>query len=221
MANEFLDDHEQGERVRTWLRNNFGAVLIGLAGGVALIWGYGKYQDWSVVARDRAGNDYGRYLAAVEKKDADEVKKIGAELRDKYKKSPYAVLTAMNEAEQALAEGGKQAEAIASLRWALNNATSDELKDLTSLRLARALIDSGALDEALLVVDAIKSTGFGGPVAELRGDILLAQGKAADAKAAYEQALAQFDAVSARRRFVEMKRDDIGLPAAATTKAGS
>ncbi len=220
MANEHLDDHELGELARNWLRNNFGAILIGLAGGLGLIWGYGKYQDWRVVERDRAGLDYGRYLAAVEKKDADEIQKIGAELRTKFKDSPYAVLTAMSEAERAIASGDKKEEAVASLRWAQDNANSPELKDLARLRLSRALIDSGKLDEALSVLTSIQSIGFGGPVNEARGDILLAQGKAADAKLAYEQALAELDAVTPRRKFVEMKRDDIGATAN-SSKAGA
>jgi len=214
MSNEFLDEHEQSERVRNWLRNNFGSIVLGIVGGIAAIWGVGKFQDWREDTRDRAGQQYSQYLAAVEKKDAAEIKNLGTDLRTKFADSPYAVLSAMSEAEKAFAEGGKPEEAVASLQWAYDNAKLEELKELAGLRLARALIEAGKLDQALTLINSIKSPGFSAPVAEARGDILLAQGKQADARLAYEQALTELDSASARRRFVEMKRDDIGVIAA-------
>jgi predicted negative regulator of RcsB-dependent stress response len=222
MANELLDEHEQSEYVRNWLRNNFGSILLGLAGGIGAIWGVGKYQDWRSDALDRAGQQYGVYLAAVEKKDAEEIKKLGTALRTEYPTSPYAVLSAMSEAEKALAEGGKVDEALASLQWAHDHAEFEELKSLAALRLARALLDAGKFDQASALTARIDAKGFAAQAAELRGDILLAQNQAADAKAAYEQALAEMDSASPRFRFVEMKRDDIAAPSAApvAVKAG-
>lgn len=225
MATEHLDEHEQSELVRKWLHNNFGSILLGLAGGIGAIWGAGKYQDWRAEAADRAGQQYGLYLAAAEKKDADEIKKFGALLRTEYAKSPYAVLSAMSEAEKALTEGGKVEEALASLQWAYDHAEFAELKSLAALRLARAELAAGKLDAALSRVSTIESSGFSAQAAEVRGDILLAQGKPAEARTAYEQALSELDSASPRSRFVEMKRDDLAAatppaaPAASTAAA--
>jgi predicted negative regulator of RcsB-dependent stress response len=215
MATELLDEHEQSELVRNWLRKNFGAILLGLAGGIGAIWGIGKYQDNRAAVLDRAGEQYGVYLAAVEKKDAEEIKKLGSALRSEYAQSPYAALSAMGEAETLLAAGGKTDEAIASLKWAHEHSKFEELQALAALRLARALVDGGKSDEALKLIAEIKAQGFSAQAAELRGDILLAQGKPSEAKAAYEQSLAELDSSSARRRFVEMKRDDLPAPSAA------
>ncbi len=219
MADDILDEHEQSERVRNWMRNNFGSILLGIAGGIAAIWGAGKFQDWRQDSRDRAGQQYSQYLAAVEKKDAAEIKNLGADLRSKYADSPYAVLSALSEAETLLAAGGKSEEALASLQWAHDNAKLAELKDLAGLRLARAQIDAGKFDQALSVVNSIKSPGFTAPAAEVRGDVLIAQSKPADARLAYEQALTEMDVASARYRFVEMKRDDIAGTSAPTAVA--
>jgi predicted negative regulator of RcsB-dependent stress response len=220
MATEHLDEHEQSEFVRNWLRNNFGSILLGLAGGIGAIWGVGKYQDWRADALDRAGQQYGLYLAAVEKKDADEIKKLGTALRTEYAQSPYAALSAMSEAEKALAEGGKVDQALASLKWAHDHAEFPELKSLAALRMARALLDAGKFDEAKALVDAIDTKGFIAQAKEVRGDILLAQNQAAEAKIAYEQALTEMDSASPRFRLVEMKRDDLaGLASAAPVAA--
>lgn len=209
MATELLDDHEQSEVARKWVRNNIGWILLGLAAGIGAIWGVEKYQDWRADALDRAGQQYGLYLAAVEKKDAAEIKKLGSALRSNYPESPYAALSAMSEAEKVLAAGGKVDNAIASLQWAYDNSKFDELKDLAALRLARALLDAGKLDDAMKLVDGVKANGFSAQAAELRGDIQLAQGKPGDARTAYEQSLAELDSSSPRRRYVEMKRDDL------------
>ena len=37
---DLLDEHEQGERVRTWLRKNALGILGGLARGIAAIYGW-------------------------------------------------------------------------------------------------------------------------------------------------------------------------------------
>lgn len=37
---DLLDEHEQGERVRTWLRDNAAGLIGGLALGLLLIWGW-------------------------------------------------------------------------------------------------------------------------------------------------------------------------------------
>lgn len=219
MATELLDEHEQGELVRNWLRNNFGSIILGIAGGVGAIWGVGKYQDVQIANRDRAGQEYGTYLAAVEKQDADQIKTLGSKLRADFPDSPYAVLSAMSEAEKILENGGAQEDALASLRWAQAHADFTELKSLATLRLARALIDADKSAEVEPLLATITAPGFSSQAAELRGDVLLKEGKPADARAAYELALVDMDSASARRRFVEMKRDDIAVASSAPVAA--
>ena len=219
MSTELLDDHEQSELARSWMQNNFAWILLGLVAGIGAIWGVEKYQDSRVVAMDRASQQYTQYLAAVEKNDADEIKKLGGALRAEYPDSPYAALSAMSEAEKTLAAGGKVEDAVASLQWAHQHAEFGELKDLTALRLARTLVDAGRLDEAQKLVDEVKSKGFAAQAAELRGDIQLAQGRPADARTAYDASLAELDGTSPRRRLVEMKRDDLAGAAAAAAAA--
>ena len=77
----------------------------------------------------------------------------------------------------------------------------DALRPLINLRLARLLIDAGKHDEALKLLDAADDASS----LEVRGDALLATGKAKEAQEAYTRALTTLDAVSPQRRLVELK----------------
>src|SRR5690242_17253650 len=74
-------------------------------------------------------------------------------------------------------------------------------------------------DLALATLDAVHPPAFDGMFADLRGDALAAAGRVADARTAYETALAKLDAKSAYRNFVQVKHDALGAAAAATSAA--
>ena len=72
------------------------------------------------------------------------------------------------------------------------------------------LLDEKKYDEALKLLDAKHPDSFAGLYADLRGDALLAQGKSAEAKAAYKQALEKLPAQSSYRLLVQLKLDGLG-----------
>jgi hypothetical protein len=74
----------------------------------------------------------------------------------------------------------------------------------------------------LKVLDAKHGESFAGLYADLRGDALAAAGRTADARTAYQLALAKIDAKSQYRTYVQVKLDTLGgadappaIPAAA------
>lgn len=215
MSLEELDEHERSERVREWVRKNVGSIALGILAGIGAIYGL---EQWGA-HRDRtaglAGDEYRAYAEAVTGKDATAIATLGKALRDKYPDSPYAALSALNDAATAAADGKADA-AIASLEWAETHATMPELKSLAMLRRARLLLAAGKADEALALAGKIDADGFKAQAAEVRGDALLALKRQGDALAAYDEALVGLDSGAARRAIVEMKRDDL-----AGVKAGS
>ncbi len=62
---------------------------------------------------------------------------------------------------------------------------------------------------------------FKGLFADLRGDALVAAGRAAEARAAYQEALAALDPKSPYRSYVQVKLDTVGGPSAAPSSATS
>ena len=66
---------------------------------------------------------------------------------------------------------------------------ADDFKDLARLRLAAILLDEKAHDEALKVLDAKHAPAYDAQFAALRGDVLVAKGQPAEARAAYQLAI--------------------------------
>jgi predicted negative regulator of RcsB-dependent stress response len=110
-------------------------------------------------------------------------------------------------------EGGDSQTAKAQLQWVLDNARDQELKHVARIRLAGVLLDEktpAALDEGLKLLSAARPAHFDGLYADRRGDILLAQGKTAEARAAWQDAFAKLDAKTSMRGSVQLKLELTG-----------
>ena len=81
-----------------------------------------------------------------------------------------------------------------SCSGSIDRADEDELKQIARYRLAEVLLDEKQYDEALATLDAKHAEPFAGLYADLRGDVLAAAGRSAEARAAYQTALAKLDA---------------------------
>ena len=75
------------------------------------------------------------------------------------------------------------------LAWAVEHARDDETQAVARLRLASVRLDEKKYDEALGLLGQAHPESFDAVYADLRGDVLVAQGKLPEAKAAYKQAL--------------------------------
>ena len=72
------------------------------------------------------------------------------------------------------------------------------------------LLDDKQYDDALRTLDAKHDDAFAGIYADMRGDILAAAGRNAEARAAYQNALARLDPKSPYRSYVQVKLDAQG-----------
>lgn len=213
---DVLDEHEQGEKVRKWLHENGSSILIGLALGLASIWGVGKYQEMRGARFAEASDKYVALTEAVEKKDEAAIKALSESMRTTFAKSPYAVLAAIDESAR-LTKEGKLEDAVKSLQFARDNAGGlPQLGELAAIRLARLQLALNKPDEALASIARVTNKGYQALAAEIRGDALFAQKKYKEALTAYDDSLTHFDATSPRRSIVEMKRDDLATIAEGT-----
>ncbi|MBS0516300.1 MAG: tetratricopeptide repeat protein [Proteobacteria bacterium] len=218
MAFDVLDEHEQGELVRKWVRENWLSIVVGIGLGLVLLFGW---QQWRVhrASRDMdAAVQYDALGADMTKKDYDAAKAIAAKLKSDYASTPYAVLAAMREAEIATQKGDAEG-AWASLDWAWQQAGNGALKVAVGINLARVQLARGKAQEALDFIDKLPANGFEATTAELRGDALTALGRKDDARRAYAEALAKLEPGAPNRDFVEMKLSDLGAAPAAIAPA--
>lgn len=205
---DLLDEHEQGERVRAWLRSNGAGILGGLVLGLALIWGFRWWQDQQHAGRMAAGNNY---QAAVDQLEAGKLAEA-APMVAALPEGTYATLAALELAE-AQVEAGKRDDAIATLRAA--DPTDPRLGGIVTERLARLLVDAGKPADALALLQ-----GDSPGTLSIRGDALAAQGDRDKAREAYAKALVGLEVGSPMRNVVELKLSEVG-GAPAQTEAGS
>lgn len=206
MSIELMDEHEQGERVRAWLRENGASIVTGIAIGIAGIAGWQWWTSSEATHRAAASAQYLALGKAIEAKDRDGQQALMASLRSEFAKTPYAALGAFDMADQQLSAGENQA-AVQTLRDALAGITDPALKAIGEGRLARALIATGDAEAALGVIGNAER----GSQHELRGDALRALGKKDEAITAYRKALETYSEDIPTRRMVEMKLLDLGV----------
>lgn len=196
---ELLDEHEQGERVRSWLRSNAGGLIGGILLGLAVVGGWQWWQKHRYQQQAQAGE---RFDAAVETLQAGGIDKGRSQVAA-LQGTGYATLAALSMAK-AQVEAGDAAAAITTLR-AVHGKDAD-LDPVVEQRLARLLIDAGKSSEAMgLLADADGAGGL-----EARGDAEFAAGKLDAARESYRKALAATDVASPQRRLLELKLAQAG-----------
>nr|WP_243760654.1 tetratricopeptide repeat protein [Aestuariicella hydrocarbonica] len=208
--------------MKRWWAENGKSTIIGV---VLAIGGYLGWEGWQDKQRSDAEaasvmyQNLSEAMAVQPGQAMDEEKVTTAnhladELKTSYASSLYASQAALFKAKMAV-ENGKLEEAAAELEWVVDRNVDPALTLLTRSRLARVQMDLELYDDALKTVADQDSGSFKAMFAEIRGDILLAQGDASKARAAYQMALdALLEDQADRRPLLEMKLNDLRLPAA-------
>jgi predicted negative regulator of RcsB-dependent stress response len=143
-------------------------------------------------------------------------------MKDKYGGTTYAAQGALLAAKTLYAQS-KPAEAKAALAWAAEQAPADGLKAIARLRLASLHAGDKAYDEALKTLSASFPEQFVPLAADRRGDVLLLQGKRAEAVVEFGKAYQGLGADAGDyRRLVGIKLNSLGIdPEAAGTRDGA
>jgi predicted negative regulator of RcsB-dependent stress response len=206
---DLLDEHEQSERVRTWLRQNATGLIGGVALGLAAIYGWFWWQDQASAKQTKASDGYQVVLEQIKAGNLKEAQAKAGALKD----SSFATLAALDIAK-AQVDSGKRDAAIATLRAIKTDDTV--IAPVVSQRLARLLIDAGKNEEAVTLLANLDDAS----AHEVRGDALFALGRKDQARDAYSKALTLLDIAAPQRRLVELKLTQAGgtppKPASAT-----
>ena len=221
MAFEDYDEYEQSEQVRKWLRENGLSIVIGVVLALALIFGWRQWQAHRAGHHALAAEQFAALQTGLLTGQSAQVDKVADALEKDYADTPYAALGAAARASMAVGEN-KLDDARKALQWAIDHSPTPALHSLYQLRLARVELAQNQAQQALATLDAVPATDYRSLHQELRGDALLKLGRAAEARAAFEQALAALPASTApgMRQALQMKLDDLapanGAASAAT-----
>jgi len=195
---DLLDEHEQGELVRTWLRRNSGSLIGGIALGLALIAGWQWWKGHQASQAQQAAAQYEAQVAG----SADPAK-AAAGLARLPADSTYGALARMQLAKTQV-DGGKPGDALATLRQI--HVRDPGLMYSVNVRIARLLVDTDKPADALAQLKGLTGAG----VDEATGDAQAALKHTAEAQAAYKRALTSLPVGSSTRTIVELKLEDVG-----------
>jgi predicted negative regulator of RcsB-dependent stress response len=178
---------------------------------IAVLGSYAAYNYWNYYQRNQAVEAsalYDQLQVAVTAKDNAKIQRIAADVESRYKRSVYAQMSALAAAKSAF-DANDLKTAKAQLQWVVDNG-NDEYQSIAKLRLAGVLLDEKAYDEGLKLLGTTFLPSFAAEVADRKGDILVAQNKIAEARAAYQAALDAMDKKHPGRQLVVLQCEAIG-----------
>ncbi|MFT4179108.1 MAG: tetratricopeptide repeat protein [Thermomonas sp.] len=200
---ELLNEHEQSEQVRNWVRSNALGLIGGVALGLAAIVGWQWWQGKRLQAGAETSASYSSAVTAFEagKIPQDKGKAVIAGLS---KGNPTLATLAALQLAKAQADAGKRDDAIATLQGL--GTVDPDLRPVLNQRLARLLIDAGKAKEALPLLNDERDAAM----LDVQGDAQFALGDRAKAQAAYLKALALVDVASPQHRLITLKLIEAG-----------
>jgi len=201
-----VEQQEQLSAFKAWLEE-YGNWILGVALlAAALAAGNAGWRWYTQREAAAAAAVYEQFAEATANKDAAKARDLAAALTQQHASSAYASFAALAQARASL-QSGDTAAAKAQLHWVIDKAATKELAALARVRLAGVLLDEKAYDEGLALLQADAPAGLDGEVSDRRGDLLLAQGKKSEARAAYAKALEQITPQNPLRPVIQSKLD--------------
>jgi predicted negative regulator of RcsB-dependent stress response len=210
-----LQEQEQLDELKAFWKQ-YGNLITWLL--ILALGAFAAFNGWNWWQREqgvKASAMVDALVQAAEAGDVDRTTRVLADLKDRYGRTAQAQQGALLAARVQL--DMQQADAaLATLAWVGENATDAEYRSIARLRAAGILLDRKQYDEALKQLEGAQSPNFAALVADRRGDVLTAQGKAAEARAAYESAYKTMAPTLEYRRLVEAKLTALGAAPAAS-----
>lgn len=208
---ESRTEEEQLALIKDWWQRN-GMPL--LTGGLLALVGVFGWQGWERYQTTQAQQASILYQQLLEsalspsgEADAAKVAELGNKLKEEFGASHYAQYGRLFVAKVAV-ESDQLEDAAAELRAIVEDPADEHLAELARQRLAQVLAAQNMADEALKLLEAEAPKAYLASREELKGDLLVRQGRPAEAREAYTKAKAAL-ADDAAVGGLQMKLDDL------------
>jgi predicted negative regulator of RcsB-dependent stress response len=209
MATLDLEEQEQLQALKDWWHDNSNWILGSLLTLAVVVggWkGWGYYQTQQI---SESAHLYEGFVRQIDSHDAQRINDAAAAMRDKFHSTVYAARATLM-AAQVNIQSGDASPAKTQLQWVIDNSSEPSLQDVAKLHFAALLLDERSYDEAVKWLESEHAASFDGLYADLKGDVLSAQGKIEAARSAYNIAYEKVGVSSAYRGLIEIKIDSLG-----------
>ena len=183
-----LEEQEQVAELKAWWKQHGNLIVSAVLAAALAFAGWQGWRWYSTHQAAQAAAVFDTLAKAAQAGDAKALRDAAGTLIESYPRTLYAPMGALVAARFHFDRNDPKAAKL-QLQWVVDNAKSDDFRDLARLRLAAMLLDEKAYDDALKALDVKHSPAYDSQFAALRGDVLLAKNQPAEAKAAYQLAL--------------------------------
>ena len=205
-----LEEQEQLDELKHFWKQYGNLITWALIAVLGAFAAWNGYKYWQHSQATQAAVMYDEIERAVQSGETARMDRSLADMKDRFGRTAYAQQAGLLAAKAYYDKGNTDA-ASAALNWVADKSSDPGYQAVAKLRLAGLLLEKKSYDEALQQVSGSFPKDFAGLVADRRGDILMAQGKKAEARTEYEKAYKGLDEHAEYRRLVEVKLNALGV----------
>lgn len=204
-----LEEQEQIDDFKAWWKQHGMKVILGVTAFLLAVGGWRAWQTWQHNQAAEASMLFDTAVQAASMNDLKSTREITARIMENQARGAYAAPAAWL-AGRVNHDSGDLKSARAQYEYALDHAGDNGLKQLARLRLAAIRFEDKDLGGALALLNDAFEPAFQSLAAQLKGDILVEQGKTEEARAAYKLALEKLDDKSSLKPLLEIRLDGLG-----------
>ncbi|MEK9687822.1 MAG: tetratricopeptide repeat protein [Gammaproteobacteria bacterium] len=172
---DYLDEKEQIEEIKSWLKENWLALVAGVIVGFGGLFSWNWYQDSVYESNTQALAIFDQAQQELTLGNFDSALALLQNLRSDYNSSPYTDFLGLLYSTYLLSNGNT-ADAAVEIEYVLNNTTDEYLRLIATWRLARVNVEMTNYDRALELVQN-KNHALSANFTELEGDVYFFRGE--------------------------------------------
>jgi len=200
----YLSDKDQVEMIKKWWHDYGKAIVIAVAIGLLVGFGWRYYSGYRVQHAEQASQLFQQLAQMDDASKLDEAKPIAEEIVSNFANTPYASLASLVLAREAVSEKDLLA-AEQRLQWVITHSKSDALKQIARLRLARVLVARFKASEALVILQTVDDDTYLPLIEAVRGDVYAGLNDREQSRKAYTAAHNGFKELGVPNPILDMK----------------